>query len=213
MSVLKEEIEDYLSKLYKPPSKDLYLLRCKSEKQGIPIILKDTESFLLNIIRSRHITEILEIGTAVGYSSSCFACISEKIRITTVEKSEDMYSCAKDNITKLKLQNRIDVVNDDALLWLQKQNESARYDMVFIDGPKSHYLKLWKLSKPLVRSGGLIITDNVLFRGYVACRSNEDSKRYKTIIRKLREFISFLNEDANSVILPIGDGISISYIE
>ncbi len=213
MSVLKEEIEDYLSKLYKPPSKDLYLLRCKSEKQGIPIILKDTESFLLNIIRSRHITEILEIGTAVGYSSSCFACISEKIRITTVEKSEDMYSCAKDNITKLKLQNRIDVVNDDALLWLQKQNESARYDMVFIDGPKSHYLKLWKLSKPLVRSGGLIITDNVLFRGYVACSSNEDSKRYKTIIRKLREFISFLNEDANSVILPIGDGISISYIE
>ena len=213
MSVLKEEIEDYLSKLYKPPSKDLYLLRCKSEKQGIPIILKDTESFLLNIIRSRHITEILEIGTAVGYSSSCFACISEKIRITTVEKSEDMYSCAKDNITKLKLQNRIDVVNDDALLWLQKQNESARYDMVFIDGPKSHYLKLWKLSKPLVRSGGLIITDNVLFRGDVACSSNEDSKRYKTIIRKLREFISFLNEDANSVILPIGDGISISYIE
>lgn len=213
MSVLKEEIEDYLSKLYKPPSKDLYLLRCESEKQGIPIILKDTESFLLNIIRSRHITEILEIGTAVGYSSSCFACISEKIRITTVEKSEDMYSCAKDNITKLKLQNRIDVVNDDALLWLQKQNESARYDMVFIDGPKSHYLKLWKLSKPLVRSGGLIITDNVLFRGYVACSSNEDSKRYKTIIRKLREFISFLNENANSVILPIGDGISISYIE
>ena len=125
MSVLKEEIEDYLSKLYKPPSKDLYLLRCESEKQGIPIILKDTESFLLNIIRSRHITEILEIGTAVGYSSSCFACISEKIRITTVEKSEDMYSCAKDNITKLKLQNRIDVVNDDAPVSEVKSHRST----------------------------------------------------------------------------------------
>lgn len=215
MSVLKKEIEEYLTSLYVPMTEELGALRLTAEKDNIPIILRDTEKFLVNMIKTLNVKHILEIGTAVGYSSSCFACISKDIHVTTIEKSEKMFQTANSNIQNLGYEKQIHVIKEDALVWLEAEKRKSGkgdYDMIFIDGPKSQYMKLWKLAGELISSKGIIVVDNVLFRGFVAYADDASKKRYNTIIKRLQEFTKFLSEDHNSVILPIGDGISVSYI-
>ena len=123
-----------------------------------------------------------------------------------------MYNLALKNIKKLGLENKINIINSDAYEYLKKIEE--KFDFVFIDAAKGQYKKYFDISKNLLNYGGVIISDNILFNGYVVENINYP-KRKKTIVKRLIEYNNYLSNlrGYNTVFLPIDDGIAITYME
>ena len=172
----------------------------------IPVILDDSLELLKVILKCKKPKNILEIGTAIGYSSACFSKYLEPDgKIDTIEIDNKMYLIAKANIKMLELQDKINVIKGDAIDVLPTL--SKKYDIIFIDGPKSHYIEYLPLCINLLADGGIIIADNVIYKGMVTGDYNEHKQR--TAVNKLREFITVVEEDTklNSVLLNIGDGV------
>ena len=159
---------------------------------------------------------ILEIGTAVGYSSSFFASLSEDIQITTIESNEETYNKAINNINKLGYKDRINVCLGDAREVLEelKKEHSSSFDFVFIDAAKSHYRSFWDLSIPLIKDESLIVCDNILMKGMTASDEYDKYKRHKTNIRHMRDFLDYINnlDYAQTTTLAVGDGLALSII-
>ena len=164
--------------------------------------------FLLDFIRDNNIENILEIGTAVGYSAIRMALVSDDIYITTIEKDEKRYNIACDNIDKFNLGDRINIILDDAL----NTEIDGIYDLVFIDASKGNNVNFFNKYGGNLVSGGVIITDNLLFHGLVRDETLIKSKNQRGIVRKIKDFVSFLdsNQDYVTSYLDIGDGIAIS---
>ncbi len=171
---------------------------------------------------------LLEIGTAIGYSSCVFTDCCQ-CQVVTIEASDDMADMAEENISNLGFADRIQVLRGDGRevlkrLVAEKTDENREdklhkdtkpFDMVFIDAAKSHYKEFWDLSMELIGNEGMIICDNVLMRGRTASDEFDTRGRYKTSIRKMREFLTYINsvEGIYTCVLPVGDGVSISVIE
>ena len=205
-------VSSYLDTLYISPDERLSQLREFAEENHVPIILKDTESFLLMLLKLREPVRILEIGTAVGYSASCFA-FACGCTVTTIEQDQDMYETALSNIRQFGLEDRIEVILGDAA---EKISElEGPFDMVFIDASKSHYKEFFDLALPLCSDDAVIVCDNVLMKGMTASDEYDTRKRYKTSIRRMREFLRYINEIeyADTSVLPVGDGISVTIID
>ena len=139
----------------------------------------------------------LEIGSAVGYSAYY---LSKYVELTTIEIDEKRYEIAK----KVLKGRNVKIYNADACEILKDLDE--KYDFIFIDAAKGKYLDFFKLCYDKLNYGGLIFIDNILFRGYVC--ENEYPKRYKTIVKNLREFINYLKK-YDFALLPFGDGIGL----
>ncbi len=121
MNITNDKVTDYLDSLYHPLTEELALLREKSEAEFVPVILKDTERFLVTMLKIIKPKRILEIGTAVGYSASCFAEIcGGDTEIVTLEASENMYEAAVENIRKMGYSDRIKVIFGDACESMKK---------------------------------------------------------------------------------------------
>lgn len=177
---------------------------------NVPIMQKDGIEFLTNYIKENNILNILEIGTAIGYSSIKMALVDEKIKITTIERDEKRYKEAIKNIKETNLIDRIDVIFSDAFdVELDK-----KYDLIFIDAAKSQYIKFFeKFSKNLC-DNGVIVSDNLNFHGLTHTNlSDIKSRNVRGIVRKLNNYIEFLKENTNfkTDFYEIGDGIAISY--
>ncbi len=205
-------VSSYLDTLYQNPDPRLEQLRDLAETNHVPVILKDTESFLMMLLKLKEPSHILEIGSAVGYSALCFAmgCNAD---VTTIEQDEKMYDAAVNNIEQFGLSSRIRVIRGDAAEELSKLD--GPFDFVFIDASKSHYREFWDLALPLCSDDALIVCDNVLMKGMTASDEFDTKKRYKTSIRRMREFLHYINgiEYADTSILPVGDGMSVSVID
>ena len=219
-NITNDIILSYISGLYENDNKQLIELRDFAEKNKVPIILKDTEGLLIALMKLRKPARVLEIGTAVGYSACVFSD-SCGCSVTTIEADEDVAATAEANIENLGFADKIEVLKGDARYVLaQLQNavlsgERQKYEIVFIDAAKSHYREFWDLSKPLLTDDSLIICDNVLMKGMTASDDFDTRGRYKTSIRKMREFLTYINsqEGIETCVLPVGDGVSISIIE
>lgn len=177
---------------------------------NVPIMQKDGIEFLTNYIKENNILNILEIGTAIGYSSIKMALVDEKIKITTIERDEKRYKEAIKNIKETNLVDRIDVIFSDAFdVELDK-----KYDLIFIDAAKSQYIKFFeKFSKNLC-DNGVIVSDNLNFHGLTHTNPSDiKSRNVRGIVRKLNNYIEFLKENTNfkTDFYEIGDGIAISY--
>ena len=187
-----------------------YLLKMKeyAKENNVPIIQDEGLAFLLSIIRLKQPKRILEIGTAIGYSSSLMALASHAI-IDTIERDEKMYTNAVLNIKSLGLKKRINTIFKDALesFDLLKNNE---YDLIFIDAAKAQYTNFFNLYAPLLKDKGVIVTDNMLFHGVTI--ETAQSRSLRGLIRKLNSYQEFLlnNEDFDTNIFNIGDGMAIS---
>lgn len=216
MGITDERIKTYLDSLYTPLDSELEKLRAAGESNHVPIIFRDTEEMLRSLMVMRQPERILEIGCAIGYSASVFAKACN-CRVTTVEADENMYKMACDNIKMLGLTDKINVMYGDARDVLVKLREtcSEQFDMVFIDAAKSHYRSFWDLSLPLCKTKALIICDNVLMKGMTASDDFDVKRRYKTSIKKMRDFAEYIKEQsyADTCILPVGDGMSVSIID
>ncbi len=211
MNITNNIIRAYLDTLYVNKNQKLNELREFAEKEKVPVILKDTEELLLQLFRIKKPAKVLEIGTAVGYSACCFANACD-CQVVTIEADDEMAELAELNIRNLGFENRIRVLRGDAREVMTGLNEKE-FDVVFIDAAKSHYLSFWNLALPLCRPDAVIICDNVLMKGMTASDEYDIKGKYNTSIRKMREFLVYINEQAETSVLPVGDGISISLIE
>ena len=173
----------------------------------VPIIQKDALGLLLFMVRNNRPGRILELGTAIGYSAIAMAMAYEPSGIITIERESAMKEIADRNIDAFGLKDRIEVVLADCIDYLKGCTET--FEMVFIDAGKSHYKEYLELSLPLLQKNGIIIVDNVLFRGLVAF-DDETSKKHRTTVKRLRGFIDHVtqSEDLEMSIIPIGDGMA-----
>ena len=180
-------------------------------EKHIPIIMDDTLEVIKEILKKENPKKILEIGTAVGYSASCFARYTEVAVIDTIELDKERAEQAIQNIEKIGVSKRINIMIGNAveILPTLKDNE---YDIIFIDAAKSKYSIFLEESIRLVKKNGIILADNVLYKGYVMSDYNKHKQR--TAVRHLREYIKDITENPNleTKILEVGDGLSITKV-
>ena len=179
-----------------------------AKENRIPIMQDDGIEYLLNLIKERNIKNILEIGSAIGYSAIRMALVSDDIKVTTIEKDKERYDIAVDNINKMNLSSRITIINDDAL----NTNIEGLYDLIFIDASKSHNIDFFQKYSKNLGNNGIIVTDNLSFHGLVEDPNLAITKNQKGIVRHIKEYIDFLdnNKDYITEYIPLGDKISIS---
>ena len=177
-----------------------------AETNRVPIVSQDVARFielLLKIIKPKN---ILEIGSAIGYSSLIMSKASDA-NILTIEKDEETFKVLKENLKKYDTDNKIKAINDDAINTLKSMDKEEKFDFCFIDANKSQYEEYLNLVYDLARDNALILIDNILFRGYVA--KDEDNKRYRTIIKNLKKFIEDVKSDKRftASLLTVHDGL------
>ena len=179
-----------------------------AKENKVPIMLPDGIEYLCNYIKENNIKNILEIGTAIGYSALKMALINDNIKVTTIEKDEQRYNLALENINKFKLQDRIKVILGDALL----TNIEGNFDLIFIDASKGHSIDFFNRYKHNLSKNGTIITDNLSFHGLVEDETLAITKNQKGLVKKIKNFIDFLdnNQEFKTIYIPVGDKISIS---
>lgn len=176
----------------------------------VPIINDEGLSFLKTIIALYKPKNILEIGTAIGYSASIMSMTSDST-VYTIERDEVMYNEAKKNISDLNLDGYVNIIFDDALNSFDKLSDK-KFDMIFIDAAKAQYTKFFELYTPLLNKGGIVVCDNMYFHNLVNSDLESLSKNVRNMVKKLQMFHEFLlnNENYETSIFDIGDGISIS---
>ena len=175
----------------------------------IPIIMDDTLEVIASYLEREAPSKILEIGTAVGYSAICFSkYLKEGGKIDTIELDEERATKAKENIAKMGLEDKINVIVSNAVEILPTIVPS--YDVVFIDAAKGKYPIFLQEAIRLVRKDGIIFADNILYKGYVLGGYNKHKQR--TAVTHLREYIKNITEDSRleTQILEVGDGLGIS---
>lgn len=177
-------------------------------ENNIPIIQKEGLEFISSYIKENNIKTILEIGSAIGYSAIKMALLDKDIKITTIERDTSRYNSATENIKKLNLNSQIEIYNIDAYDYI----DTKKYDMIFIDAAKAQYINFFEKFKNNLNSDGIIITDNLKFHGLVEHPENTQNRNTKQLVRKIKNYIEFLenNKEFNTKFYEVGDGISIS---
>ena len=192
--------------------KELQKIKQDALTNHIPIIMDDTLEVVDQILTEKKPNRILEIGTAVGYSAICFSeYLQEGGRIDTIERYEERVKQAKENIKKVGIsENKIKIYFGDAVEILPQLNE--KYDIIFIDAAKGKYPFFLNQALRMIKDGGVILADNILYKGYVMSDYNKHKQR--TAVRNLREYIAEVTENKNlkTEILEVGDGLAISKV-
>lgn len=174
----------------------------------VPIMLSDGIDYLCNYIKDNNIKSILEIGSAIGYSAIRMALVDNEIQITTIEKDEERYKEALKNISDFDLNSRIDIRLEDAM----DCNIEGEFDLIFIDASKGHNIDFFNKYKKNLKENGVIITDNLSFHGLVEDESKIKTKNQRSLVKKIKLFIDFLdnNLEFSTEYINVGDKISIS---
>ena len=212
MNETGELVSEYIDALYAPLSERLGALRSRAEKEGVPIILKDTEMFLRSVFKIKRPERVLEIGTAVGYSAACFAGISKDIKIVTIDVDERMYKKASSNLEEMGLLGRVRVLLGDGAAVINESLSEERFDLVFIDAAKSHYRSFFNAAVRVINPGAVIISDNIILKGTAVTKDYGYHNRNKTSITKMRDYIDYITslKNAETAVLRIGDGVAMT---
>ena len=190
---------------------ELEKIKQKALEEHIPIIMDDTLEVVDKILKEIKPKRILEIGTAVGYSAMCFSEYLQKDgKIDTIERDKERIAEARINIKNVGVEDKINIYEGDAVEILPTLNE--KYDVVFIDAAKGKYPFFLNQALRIINKNGIILADNVLYKGYVMSDYNKHKQR--TAVRNLREYIKEVTENPNiqTEILEVGDGLAISKI-
>lgn len=174
----------------------------------VPIMEHDGIEFLTNYIKEHNIKNILEVGTAIGYSAIKMCLVSDDIKVTTIERDLDRYNEAVKNVEAFNLNERINLIYGDAL----EVDITGSYDLIFIDAAKSQSIKFFNKYTPLLNNKGVVITDNINFHGLTFGKEPITSRNLRQMIRKIHEYLDFLdnNKEYTSTYKDIGDGLMIS---
>ena len=192
--------------------KELQKIKEKALEEHIPILMDDTLETIKNYLENKSIKNMLEIGTAVGYSAICFSeLIEENGKIDTIEIDEQRYFTAKENFKKTEVENKINIYLGNAVEILPTMNK--KYDAIFIDAAKGKYPIFLREAIRLSKPGTVILADNVLYKGYVLGNYNKHKQR--TAVTHLREYLKEVqeNEKLQTEILEVGDGLAVSIVK
>ena len=172
----------------------------------VPIMSEETINTINKIIDDNNISSILEIGTAIAYSTICFASNTHIKKITSIERDKVRYSIAKKNVEKSEL-NNIELICDDALNTIIND----KYDMLIIDAAKSQNRRFFEKYKENLNEDGIIIIDNLEFHGYVGKSSEIKSRNLRQMVRKIEKFIDFLNNNSEYDVeyIEVGDRLGV----
>ena len=204
-------IEEYIRDIL-PVNKGLLReIEIYAAENHIPIVHKEVGVLLQVLTKIAGAKKVLEIGTAIAYSALLFSeAMGEDGHITTIERNKRMIPLAKENIQKAGKTENIRLIEGDATEIIKQLKE--KYDLIFLDGAKGHYKYLLKESIDLLNPGGILISDNILYRGMVAT-DKLVVRRQRTIVNRMREYLRYIcnHPQLNTSIIPIGDGLAISY--
>lgn len=205
-----EYMEDYIRGLIPEKVGILKEIEVFARENGVPIVQKETAKFLEFMVSMKKPLRILELGTAIGFSSILmYEAAGTSPEIVTIERDEKMIELAKVNLEKFNLRDKIKIEEGDCLEILEKLDEP--FDLIFMDAGKGHYNHFLPHCLRLLKEDGIIIADNVLFRGMVA--TNDLVKRRKiTIVKRMRTYLDMVSNDEKLItsVIPMGDGIAIT---
>lgn len=203
-------MEDYIRSLIPESTYKFKELEDFAKEHKVPIAQKETAKFLEFMVSMKKPLRILELGTAIGYSAILmYEASGYKASITTIERDENMIKYASENFKKYNLEDKIEIKAGDCLEVLESLEEP--YDLIFMDAGKGHYNHFLPHCLRLLKEDGIIVADNVLFRGMVA--SNDLVKRRKiTIVKRMRKYLDIVSKDENLItsVIPMGDGIAVT---
>ncbi|MDK2798447.1 MAG: hypothetical protein PWP27_27 [Clostridiales bacterium] len=204
-------ITQYIRKIIPPNQGILNQMEEYAYENHVPIVQPEVARLIFVIAKIVNPTNILEIGTAIGYSAILLSnTLKPGGKIVTIERYEKMIKIAADNIKKANLENTITILEGDAEQILPTLE--GQYDCIFIDAAKGQYMQFLPHCIRLLRSGGILISDNVLYKGMIATDTLV-VRRKKTIVKRLRSYLDTISHhpQLESTIIPIGDGVAISY--
>ena len=184
-----------------------------AKQYAVPIVRTKSHSILENLIRKNNPKCILEIGTAIGYSG-IIMLKSSSAKLVTIEHNKNYVKLAKSNFKKFKVNKRVKILFGDCHVKIAEMVADNKYkdyfDFIFLDGPKAQYSLLLENLIYLLKPNGTLVVDNVLFRGYTTNEQVAPTKRFKTIIKRLNDFIDMCknhNELYDVKLIDTEDGI------
>lgn len=204
-----EYILRYLKRTLRPDEGNIEQVRQRAVEMNLPIARIETIRFLQTLIASSSTEKILEIGTAIGYSGlSMLEAAGEKGVLVTVEKSPELAAIARENFRG----KNVRLIQGDGVKVLAQLDEE--FDFAFVDAAKGQYGAMFENLMRIVRKGGVIVSDNVLYKGMTATDDLRE-RREITIIKRMRAYLDMLCKDNRLItsIIPIGDGLAVSYIK
>ncbi|MEG1706927.1 MAG: O-methyltransferase [Clostridia bacterium] len=177
-------------------------------KNFVPIMLEDTEQLLRQLVTERQPKQILEIGTAIGYSGIIMLTASSNATLNTIEMEEQKVVIAKDNFYKTDLLDRVNFFLGDAKEIVPKL--TGTYDFIFMDGPKGQYIEFLPYLLSVLKVGGTLVCDNVLYKGLV--EHQPTARKHLTIARNMKKFLDNITNSStlSTILYRVGDGVSVS---
>lgn len=203
-------MSDYLNQINSKRSNPIIdSILMEANELKTPIIRNDAINFIIQLIKASKIKKVLEIGTAIGYSSIMIATYTDA-KVVTIEKDKENYNRALKNVKKAKLETKIDLILADANEYEFK--EDFKCNLLFIDASKSSYIRFFEKYSKFLDEEGIIISDNLLFRGLVENPETIISRNKKQLVKKIRAFNEYIinHPDYDTYIYSIGDGLSLS---
>ena len=210
-NIVNDKVENYIRETLKPSQGLLRDLELYAEENSVPIIHKEVADLLRVILKLKMPKKILELGCAIGYSSLFFADVLDgDVEIVTTERNPIMLDRAQDNIKKAGMEDRIKILVGDAEETLK--DLEGTFDMIFIDAAKGHYKMFFDMLIGKLNHGGIVISDNILYKGMIAS-DDYVVRRKKTIVKRMRTYLDYICdlEGISTSLIPIGDGLAISY--
>lgn len=210
-NIVDNLVEDYIRTTLKDKDGLLRELEVYAEENNVPIVHKEVSELLKVLLKVQKPKRILEVGCAIGYSSILFATVLDKdVEIITVERNEKMIEKASENIKRAGMENNITILEGDAEELLK--SVEGPFDMIFLDAAKGQYKLFYDMIIDKLRVDGLLISDNILYKGMVA-HDDYVVRRKKTIVKRMRDYLNYISncEYLDTSLIPIGDGVALSY--
>ncbi len=208
-SIATPVITEYIRSLIKENTGILKELEEQALKEYIPIISPEVAQLMRLLCELSGAEKLLEIGAAIGYSSILFSGFSENLSVTTIETDEERANRAQVNIRRSGNEKKISLLKGDALDVLDRLTDM--YDIIFVDAAKGQYNNFLPKCLKLLKKGGLLVSDNILYRGTVA-EQGFIPRKHRTIIRNLKEYLETISNHPGltTSVIPIGDGVAVS---
>ena len=209
--ITDERISTFIHSLDTGNTPFLTELERYAKETNVPVIRPQMQSFLKVLLSVHRPERILEVGTAVGFSAILMAQnTDDTCQITTIEKYEKRIPEARENFRLAGLGNRITLLEGDALEVMGRLSEP--YDMVFMDAAKGQYIHFLPEALRLLRTGGILVSDNVLQDGDIIESHYAVERRNRTIYKRMREYLYVLKHTQGLLtsIVPVGDGAAVT---
>ena len=211
-AIVPPYITSYLREKTTHQDEFLHQLEKYADENSVPIVEPETARFLSVLTKIKKPKRVLEVGCAIGYSAILMAqSMDSDAKIITMEYNHELALLARENIKKAGYEDKITVVEADAKEFIHTIEENEYFDIIFLDGPKAHYMYMLNKCINLLKKGGILISDNVLYKGMTP-DDNHVVRRKITIVKRLRSYIDMLMSDERiqTSLLSLGDGVTVS---